>query len=188
MPLVLNIAPASEPVTLSDVKDHSVVEITDDDSLLSGFISQSRAHLENETKRAFITQTWDYYLDGFSDEMVIPKSPLQSVTAITYVDDNGATQTLSASVYTVDAYSDLGRVVLAYGQSWPTTRDVINAVKITFVCGYGSASSVPESLKLAINLLVNDFSENRGDSSVISLTSLPVGVEALISPHRVRTF
>lgn len=188
MPLVINTAPTTEPVTIAGAKSHSVVEITDDDALVSGFITQAREHIENDTNRALITQTWDYYLDGFSDVMRIPKAPLQSVSAITYVDSDGATQTLSASIYTVDAYSDPGRVVLAYSQSWPTTRDIPNAVKITFIAGYGAASSVPSPIKLAINLLFSDWYENRLDSSVVNLSSVPNGVESLISAYRIKTF
>ena len=36
---------------------------------------------------------------------------------------------------------------LAYGKSWPATRDQLNAVTIRFVCGYGaSAADLPPFL------------------------------------------
>lgn len=188
MSTVINTAPASEPVSISEFKDHSTIEITDDDALVDGFITAARVILENDTKRAFVTQTWDYYLYGFCDVMILPFGKIQSVSAITYTDENGATQTLSASVYTVDTYRDPGRVVLAYDQAWPSTRDEINAVKITYVAGYGAASSVPQPIKTAVSLFASHLYENREAVTMGSLSEIPLGVESIISPYRIKTF
>jgi hypothetical protein len=38
--------------------------------------------------------------------------------------------------------------------SWPTTRDQINAVIVTFVAGYGAASAVPQYAKTAVKHLI----------------------------------
>lgn len=188
MPLVISTSPTSEPVSLSDLKDHSYIDIADDDSLIDGYITAARMHLESETKRAFVTQTWKVYMDHFDYEMILPLGRIQSVSSVTYVDDNGATQTLATSVYTVDTFRDPGRVVLAYGQVWPTVRDQINAVVITYVAGYGSASSVPSPIRTAISLLTAHLYENREATTTSDLSDLPMGVEALISPYRIRTF
>jgi hypothetical protein len=75
-----------------------------------------------------------------------------SVTIITYIDTNGATQTLSAALYTTDLPSGPkareGCIVPAYQQVWPQTRHVPNAVIVRFVAGY--TGTTPEMVKLCI--------------------------------------
>ena len=53
--------------------------------------------------RALLTQTWDMYLDEFpcAGEIIIPLSPLQSVTSVSYVDQHGATQTWASANYRI---------------------------------------------------------------------------------------
>jgi uncharacterized phiE125 gp8 family phage protein len=182
-------APASEPISLSEAKDHLRVTSTDDDTYITSLIKVARQHVEVVTSRALITQTWDYFLDSFSDEMEIPKAPLQSVTSIKYIDTDGNTQTLSTSVYTVDADSDPGKVLLAYNQSWPSVRSVNHAVTIRFDAGYGAATDVPEPIRQAMLLLIGHYYENRQQVIVGTITaSLPMAVDALLAPYKVRYF
>ena len=82
----------------------------------------------------------------------------------------------------VDTDSYPGRVTLAYGETWPSTRGIANSVTITMVAGYGStAASVPAEAKQAIRLLVGDWMENREDTQAGSFHSIPTGLEALVS-------
>jgi uncharacterized phiE125 gp8 family phage protein len=129
---------------------------TADPWLTAGIIA-AREYGETFTHRAFITQTHDLKLDGFpcSDDAIrLPKAPLISITSVTYVDTNGDTQTWSNTLYTVDAPSgpkaERGRIVPNYGQVFPSTRDVINAVTVRFVAGYGAASAVPSLIKTCL--------------------------------------
>lgn len=132
---------------------------TTDDPLIARLITSARLLAEQELQRALITQTLDAVLDEFPRnapyEIKLP--PLSSVTSITYVDTDGATQTLDASQYVVDANSKPARIASAYGESWPSTRTQNNAVTVRFVAGYGAAASVPACIKqwmlLAISTL-----------------------------------
>ncbi len=124
------------------------------DPLINMMIAAARKHAEHYLRRWLITQTLDAYLDFFPrycnpryPDPVINMPPLQSVTEITYVDVNGATQTLATDQYDVDAISGLSRIMPAYNVSWPDTRKIMNAVKIRFVAGYGDASVVPQCIK-----------------------------------------
>lgn len=124
---------------------------TTSDPELSALITAARQQAELELHRYLITQTLDLYLDEFPDyderDETIYLPPIQSVTAITYVDTDGATQTLAADQYLVDAVSQPARIVPAYGCSWPAIREQANAVKVRFVAGYGAASAVPACVK-----------------------------------------
>lgn len=110
----------------------------------------------------------------------LPRSPLQSVSSITYIDATGATQTLSPSLYNVDSISDPGRVAPVWGSYWPITRRQLNAITITFVAGYGAASAVPETYRLAIRQLVAHWYTNREAVATGNPTTLPVGILDLI--------
>lgn len=165
-------APTVEPVTVQEMREYLSLGGTEDDTLLTGLITAARAALEKITGRTFVTTTYQLYFDGFSFLPVkLARPPVQSVSSITYVDEDGVTQTLSSSLYTVDVSSLYGRVSPAYGESWPTTRAQDNAVCIEFKAGYGdAAASVPEPLKIAIKMLAADVYEHREANVEIALS------------------
>ncbi len=136
MGLRLKVAPACEPISLNEAKLHLRVDDTASDTLISRLIRTARVSAELFVNQQLVTATWEYTLNAFANVIPLPRPPLQSVSSITYIDNNGDTQTVSTDVYEVDVSSLIGRVYLAYGQSWPTTRNEINAVTITFKSGH----------------------------------------------------
>lgn len=159
--LVEYTAPATEPLTISEVMDYCHVDQLDD-QLFTMFIRSARVAAEGRTRRALITQTLDLYLDGFPLwELKLPRPTLQSVTSITYTDTDGASQTLSASTYQVDTASAPARIAPSYGNVWPTARRQMNAVRIRYVTGYGAAVDVPSGIKSWMLLRIGTLWENR---------------------------
>lgn len=159
MALSLVEGPVVEPVTLADAKlQIKRGNISEEDTTINGLRQSVRERGERETERAFITQTWDQWLDVFPcDRFIeIAKPPLQTVTYVKYYDLNGTLQTLDAdTVYHVSAPAGprcrRGRVALRSGQSWPSTQDRIDAVVVRFICGYGTGPEhVPAQLKGAM--------------------------------------
>jgi uncharacterized phiE125 gp8 family phage protein len=174
-------APAVEPITLEEARLYLRASTTAEDALVMGMLFASREFAEQYTERAFVTQTWELSLDAFPRRgwIEIPKGTLQSVTSVTYTDENGAGQTLATSVYDVDTRRDPGRIMLAENESWPTTDYQPNAVVIKFVCGYGLAAAVPYSIRAAIQLLVQYFEQRDASAHVMQ------AAEALLSPYRI---
>jgi len=213
-----------------------------EDDLISRIIKAARLDCERFQNRAYITQTWDLWLNAFpvKDYIELPLPPLLQpvVTAgdfvtgtvyrilsvestdftaigaasntvgvifkatgagsgagtatasciIKYYDTDDTEYFLDGSYYSVDDKDQYApKVYLRYGQSWPsTTLRPYNGVCITFTCGYGDASAVPENLIEAMMLLIGHYYENR--EAVITgqpAAELPLGVERLLWKERV---
>ena len=130
-------APTAEPLHVDHAKQHLRIDHTEEDVYVEGLIAAVRSECEAWRNECLVSQTLDLRLDDWpDDDIIIPRHPLASVSSITYVDTDGATQTLATSYYTADTYSRPGRIALAYQQTWPTVRGVINAITIRFVAGY----------------------------------------------------
>lgn len=190
--LTLQTAPASEPVTVTEAKDQSRIDGTDEDTVLTRLIIVARTTVEKLSGRTLITQTWDVIYNNFpsGDEAIyLPNTPLQSVSSITYVDENGVTQTWASSNYTVDTDGQIGRVFPAYDKSYPTVRNQKNAVTVRFVSGYGSSSDVPEPIRHAILMLVGEMFERREEGIVgVNMSKVIVTAEQLLSPYKANYF
>lgn len=195
MGLTLITAPTSEPLTLDEAKQHLRVDTSDDDGLIAGYILAARHWVESQVG-PLMTQTWDYTVDGGWPivnnryQIDLPLKPVQSITSVSYVDSAGATQTLSASLYQTVLNTPTASVVRAYSQSWPTVRDQPACITVRFVAGYGAhPGSVPDPLRVAIQMLVGSFYEHR-EEVVIGQTvaQVPFGVQSLISPYSFRGF
>jgi uncharacterized phiE125 gp8 family phage protein len=212
--------PAAEPLSLLEAKSwvRSVIDAEDADVL--ALIRAARQRAEKETERALVTQTLRLTLDRFPDvgyygrrsiatawgrtatrtpdvgslfdgELIyLPRPALQSVLGVTYVDTQGVTQTLDPSAYQVDAESEPGRLMPAYGQVWPATRDQLNAAAVTYLAGYGDAAAVPEEIKLAMRLMIGHWYEHREEVGFATLATapIPLGAAALLSSYWAGTY
>jgi len=164
-------------------------DFTDDDRLLEDMIGDATEYVEQILSRKLITQTWYLYLDDFPDcdYIVIPFGQLQSVTSIKYKDIDGNESTWSAGEYIVETTSDPGRVVLAYGYTWPSTNLYpSNPITIEFKCGYGDAGdNVPSPIRRAIAIKVGDLYQNRENNIFGSTVQSLMTVENLLNQYRL---
>jgi uncharacterized phiE125 gp8 family phage protein len=183
--------PIEEPVSVAEAKAHLRLDTSDEDALVGGLIVAARQWCEGYQNRAYVTQTWDLVLDRWScepdlDRIRIPLPPLQSVASLKYTDADDVQTTMPASEYLVDVASQPGRLMLAYGRSWPTvTLRPAAAIEIRFTAGYGAAAEVPETVKQAIKLLVGHLYEHREATSVQDLSEVPFAVKALLGLERI---
>jgi uncharacterized phiE125 gp8 family phage protein len=95
-----------------------------EDDYLTSLIVAARRSAEKFQRRAFITQTWELWLDKWPDKgyIQIPLPPLQSTDlSVKYYDTNDTEATFSSDNYFVDTKSEPGRVALNYGEVWPAT-------------------------------------------------------------------
>ncbi len=212
------------PLSLGEVKDYLGIDDSDDteDASLKGAIRAAVISAERYTRRTFVTTTWTMFMDRFpgrklpwwngvrqgadteltdlTEPIIIPKSPLISITHIKAHLQGGTETTVSSANYIVDLASEPGRVALKVSQSWPTgALRVINGVEVKFVAGYGPVSSdVPEDIRRALLIIIGDFHENResspakfektGESSISRFAdsvSFPVTAQNLLSTYKL---
>jgi uncharacterized phiE125 gp8 family phage protein len=205
---VLVTPPAEQPVSLAEAKAHLRVTSNDDDVLIGSLIKAATAKLDGYSGilgRALVTQTWAVDLDRFGDRLRLPLRPVQSVATVQYYDTAGVQQTLAGAGYALLADAIGSYVALAPNAVWPGTYGRSDAVRVTFVAGYGNAAAVPEPIRVAILLAVQHLYALRNSENVflrseqvegVGATQYAVSeqagsiitraVDALVEPYRVR--
>lgn len=181
-------AASEAPVDLADVKRHLRVTDDDEDTLILSMIDGATDLAQRKTNRQFVNQTYEYTRNDWQEAIYLPKPPLSSITSIKYIDDDGVEQTLSTSVYDTFTNVEPGFVRLAWNQSWPSIRSTQDAVKITFVAGYGDSADVPAGIQAAVKLLVGHWYEHRESvdiSTMARVTNVPQAFDSLIWSFKV---
>lgn len=189
MPLRLVTPPASEPMTLTEVKSQCRVTHSDQDTLLTSLIAVARQYVEAVTGRAMVTQTWELLLDRFpaGDAAIrIPMAPVRSIVSVSYIDESGAAQTWDADEYTADLDTVPARIKPAPDYCYPATEIQLNAVTVRFTAGYIDTSNSPpesldlhEPLKQAMLLKVQELYDGKQYTSTI---------DALCAPYKLWGF
>ena len=186
----------TEPVSLAKAKQWARVEFGDDDSLIADIITATREMIEGpELKRGLILQARTIYFMGFpwsggyynrlirsmgpnpwwlpttQGIIMLPYPPLQSVLSIKYMDPASGVlyNTIDPTKYVYTANSTPGRVQPTYGAVWPLARPQIDAVQITYTCGYGvNTTDIPASIRLAMRSIIAASYENREASWTVA--------------------
>lgn len=169
--LRISVEPTAEPVSTTELKTYMRLDGSTYDTMLEGIITACRKAIEKHTGTTMMPTTRQMFLDDFPDDngaIELPYGPVQSISSITYLDADGATQTLASSVYRTDLYSIYPRIAPDYDQEWPETRGVINQVTVTYVCGYAHGR-VPEPLKECIKALAADLFEHPEANAEVTL-------------------
>jgi uncharacterized phiE125 gp8 family phage protein len=192
---------STEPVSLATARLHLRLDTLGsppshpDDALVTALITVAREAVENFTELTVAVNTFQMKLDYFEDLAInLGTFPVNSITSITYVDTNGATQTLPSGDYVLDTFSKPAQIVLAYDKQWPPVRNQPNAVTVTFQAGFtGNTSPVtnvmPKALVQAMLLTITDLYETRGDLTYTNFSknsySVPVTAQYLMAPYRI---
>lgn len=162
--------PSFEPVTLEEAKRHCRVDISDEDTLITGLISAARAYLEQLAGRAFAARTLLLHLSCFPlvtrqnhrGAIRLPNPPLASVTSVQYYDTAGTLQTLAGASYQVDTVREPGEILVVPGGTWPDVQDDrVGAVQVTYVAGVATAGDIDPRVKQAMLLTIGHWYQNR---------------------------
>ena len=186
---VIDTEPTSEPIANSVMKNFLKVSNSSDDDLIASIITTARQIVEIESRRIFLQTTFTLNLDRFptnTNWIILPVSPLSSVTHIKYYNEDNSLTTWDSSNYIVDDKSMPPRIRLSEGGSFPSTYTRPNAVEVKYVAGYASSSSAgyPTGLVAAIYLVAGHLYQNR--QSVVDKMhyNLPQGVKSIINNYK----
>lgn len=192
---------------------------TSNDTLLADLTTAARRFVEDYTKRALFNQTWDLWLDGIPGAgpggrginrgpwwdgvregsivaltggfpyIEIPKTPLSSITSMTWYDLSDTAQTFDLTTTVTDVDSKPPRLILKVGATWPIGLRPYRSINIRFVAGYdvSDATKVPAALLQAIRLLVSHFFENREPLVEGRLAECPLSVKSMLDEYVVRS-
>jgi len=211
--LILIAPPAYRVLTLAEVKAHLRIDGDQDDAVLYALIDAATGHLDGGDGilgRALIEQTWEQRLDRFPcrrggswdadfddvpAEIVLRLLPVIAIVSIAYVNDAGATVTMSGADYQLiqGGVAKPARIAPAFGKTWPFTGAARPAVTVRFRAGYEAADgspvdpagNVPMAIKQALLLLIGHWYENREAAQKDKLEALPFAVQALVDQYRV---
>ena len=169
--------PISGAVTLADAKSHLRVEISHDDEIINNLILVATSMAEHELGRALITQSIKLELNRFPrKEIELDMPPVQSITSIRYLDENGVLQTLSSAQY--ELVKDPIRPIVKAVQ-WPRGTKV----EVIYGAGFGDVAAIPAEIKQWILVQIASMYENR-ESFGKQLEKIPF-VDALLARYLV---
>jgi uncharacterized phiE125 gp8 family phage protein len=188
MSSILLTGPAAEPVTLVEAKAYLRVEHDDDDSVISALIAGARMHVEAQTRRALITQTWRLIRDYWPPEGRLPvvPVPLSAVSAARVYDADGAAHALDLQAFSIDKAA--APAIIAFAPwSLPMPGRHLAGIEVDVAVGYGATpADVPQDLRQAVKLLVAHWYENRGLIAIgHAVAVLPASIAAMLAPYRV---
>lgn len=203
------VRPDAEPISIEEARAHCEAPAlgdsdTDvdavDDALFSTWIETARAHCEEFLGLSLSRRVLELALDRFpskacdgTNAIELPFGPVVEVLSVRVEGVTGAggtdtDQAVDVGDYIVDDFAEVVRLVPVSG--WPTITPATNAVRITYGAGFGEDSDGGEPLpgwaRAAMLLIVGHLYANREENTVDALQSLPLGVEAILRPHRVR--
>jgi len=209
-------SPTQQAMTLAEAKAHLRIDFDDSDTLISGLIDAATLAAEAYTSAAFIERSYLMTLGAFPrigagqfgpdtdyaefpsrwgtsgrptrypTAIRLPFHPVLSVSSITYLDPDLATQTVAASDYVVVVSRHPPFIAPATGTNWPNIGDHPEAVSVAFRAGYGTC---PANALAAIKLILGHLYEHREDVTpgvgAPNPAELPMGSKWLLTPYRL---
>jgi len=195
-------------ITLTEAKNWLRVDGTDDNTVLTNMLKMSHNWAKRYTHRSLTTQTLKLSIDSIYDvdiplhegfylgidqdisrrSIILPESPVASISNVKYYDDADTESTFASSKYYLDSASVPARLVLRQGESYPTGLRVANALEITYVAGFGGESAVPQDIKHACLIYLAFLFEHRGDLLDGKNVLAPYGATQLLTPYVIRQF
>lgn len=182
-----------------------------DDEMFSGWIAAAREHCEDFLGLSLATKTLEVALDSFptvrddgSTSIGLPGGPVRQIVQIMIPapdadagsDDVDSDELVGEAVYAdgqvhPDLYGlDVHRARLYPVNGWPAVTAAPNAVRIRYLAGYGVDSdggeALPKAIRAAMLLVIGHLYKNRESTTERAMATLPMGVESLLRPRRVR--
>ena len=198
-------APTAEPLSLQEVKEYLRVDDATDERVVQPLIIAARQFAESHMNRSLMQQTITLNLDTaidtenplwegmrtapdlnyYKNYVVLPQSPVISVTSVKTYNDSDTATTMAATKYYVDTQREPGRIVLRTGETFPTALRVANAIEVVYVAGYASAYAIPEPIRMGMLQHIAYMYEHRGD--MYEAQGAPTLMKSLYAPYVIHS-
>ena len=132
-----------------------------------------------------IDETFDEFPPG-REPLIVGRAPMawdSPNTYVKYIDTDGTLQTLGTSLYAVDTANRPGRIYPVYGEVWPSTREIENAVTVRFQAGYAVAD-IPSKHKITIAKFAAQLYRDRETSTTGTIVTPDPAMTALVAAER----
>lgn len=178
----LKTAPATELLTVDELRAHARLADNEPEAQLESVITTARLQAEAFTNRAFITQTWTLTGDQWPEDgrVHMRPAPFQSVSEVrVYDSDNVAAVQASTKYWTRD------ETLVVDGVDDPGLD--ATGIEIDVVAGYGDAvADVPEPIVQAVRMFAAHLVEAREAVDPEGAGQVePFGFASLLAPYRV---
>jgi len=196
MGLKVKTPPKVEPVDINDIKEHLRITNAQEENYLETLVAAARETCEKQSNRSYVEQTLVATFNDWPEFPIeLPRPPVQSVEKIEYKDKDGILTIWNSDNYIVDNYSFIPKIYKDYNAELPNVELAkVNAIQITYIAGYASDDSgdttnytknIPARYKHAIKLLVGEWYRMREEITESKPTTIPDGVDRLLSSDRV---
>lgn len=182
--------PTEEPVTIDECRAHlefpyyddSDVDPVDDEAIM-GKLADAREYCEDFTGLYIARRVVEIALDSYpTGAIVLPFAPVVEIVSF-----EAAGEAVDADLYTLDDYSKPPRLVPV--TSWGSVTTATNTIKIRCRVGYADDTDgppLPRPIRAAMLLMLGHLWANREASTEKAMETLPVGVDAMLRPKRIR--
>lgn len=183
--------PAKEAVDLNTVKNFLRVpfDLTEDDARLLNLAESARQWVEQVTSRVLITQTLQDLHDDFPDDdrepIALRRAPVQSVDSITYIDEDGVTQTWDSSEWQSFERNGETWIQPIPDECYPDTEENRrNAVTIEYTAGDGDDwNGLEQPLRDALLYYIMLYYDALNPEM---MNAVKAKIDTLIAPYRIR--
>lgn len=210
---MVNLEPVSTPifevVTVAELKAHSRILTSVDDTYLDTLRVAAREQLEKDLSLVIAGQQYNLHLEHWLDwryieryfsslytntyygplffrgpRIVLPVQPVDSLASITYTDTDGDPATLNPTLYVLRQFKDPPEIGLL--DTMPSIK-VNTEIIVNFVAGYHNAASVPKLCKQAIMFLAAHWYENR-EAVGSNVSTVPLSYERIVKLLNVKRY
>jgi len=156
---------STDVLSTADAKAWMRVDTSADDSLIADLVAESIDFAEEQYGFQLIEKTVTVEYEYYGKEVRLPLYPVQSVTSIKAIDQDGTETTLTSDEY----YLTGDTLIIDSVYGWEVPDDRIR-LKVVYVAGY---TSIPSGITLGLKKLVASNYEDRQDVVEGNVSEMP---------------
>ncbi len=156
---------STDVLSTADAKAWMRVDTSADDSLIADLVAESIDFIEEQYGFQLIEKTVTIEYEYYGKEVRLPLYPVQSVTSVKAIDQDGTETTLTSDEY----YLTGDTLIIDSVYGWEVPDDRIR-LKVVYVAGY---TSIPSGITLGLKKLVASNYEDRQDVFEGNVSEMP---------------